>query len=227
MSGEKRMTRIYLVRHGEAMGNVQEFFQGRIDCDLSPKGEKQLERLAERFKSINYDVIYSSPLIRAMKTADAVNSSLKLPIIKDERLIEINGGAWEGMKWTEIAEKYPIQHDIWKNDMKRFSIDGGETMTEVYERMKNAVTNLADINRGKTVVIVSHGCALRNYLSCAEFGTSDRLADVGWSDNTAVSLVEYDDSLNPAVVFKNDSAHLPHELSTLAFSQWSKYDEKK
>ncbi|MGN0609235.1 MAG: histidine phosphatase family protein [Oscillospiraceae bacterium] len=221
------MTRIYFVRHAEAMGNVREFFQGRIDCDISEKGAKQLEKLAERFKTVDYDVIYSSPLIRTMKTAEAVNSRLKLPIIKDERLIEINGGVWEGRKWTEIAEKYPKEHDTWKNNMKAFEIEDGETMTEVYERMKAAVTDIADKNRGKTVVIVSHGCALRNYLSFAEFGSPDGLSEVGWSDNTAVSLIEYDDDLTPTIIYKNDSSHLPHELSTLAFSRWSKYDEKK
>ena len=87
--------------------------------------------------------------------------------------------------------------------------------------------DIADKNRGKTVVIVSHGCALRNYLSFAEFGSPDGLSEVGWSDNTAVSLIEYDDDLAPTIIYKNDSSHLPHELSTLAFSRWSKYDEKK
>ena len=221
------MTRIYFVRHAEAEGNVKEFFQGRINCDISEKGAVQLGYLAKRFENIEYDTIYSSPLKRAMATAKAVNSRLQLPIIEREDLIEINGGVWEGKLWTEIEKEYPAEHELWKNDMKHFSVKDGECMTEVYERMKNAVAEIVRENRDKTVVVVSHGCALRNYLAYAEFGSMDMLGEVGWSDNTAVSLIEYDDNFAPKIVFKNDSSHLPPEASTLAFSRWSKYDEKE
>lgn len=221
------MTQIYFVRHAEAQGNVEEFFQGRIDCDISKKGSVQLEYLAKRFENINYDVIYTSPLKRAVATAEAVNRRLRLPLNKREDIIEINGGVWEGMLWTDIEKEYPAEHNLWKNDMKRFSIKDGENMTQVYERMKAAVDDIVKKNIGKTIVVVSHGCALRNYLSFAEFGSPDRLGDVGWSDNTAVSLIEYDDEAKPKIIFKNDSSHLPPEASTLAFSRWSKYDEKE
>lgn len=221
------MTKVYFVRHAEAEGNVKEFFQGRIDCDISEKGKIQLEYLAKRFETIDYDTIYSSPLKRAMATANAVNARLKLPIIKREDIIEIHGGVWEGMLWTDIEKKYPAEHNLWKNDMKNFYVEGSERMSEVYERMIKAVDSIVRENEGKTVVVVSHGCALRNYLSYAEFGSADRLGDVGWSDNTAVSLIEYDEALRPKIIFKNDSSHLPPEASTLAFSRWSKYDEKE
>lgn len=221
------MTKIYFVRHAEAQGNVEEFFQGRIDCDISKKGAVQLEYLAKRFENIDYDVIYTSPLKRAVATAEAVNRRLRLPLNKREDIIEINGGVWEGMLWTDIEKEYPAEHNLWKNDMKRFSIKDGENMTQVYERMKAAVNDIVKKNIGKTIVVVSHGCALRNYLSFAEFGSPDRLGDVGWSDNTAVSLIEYGDEAKPKIIFKNDSSHLPPEASTLAFSRWSKYDEKE
>lgn len=221
------MTKVYFVRHAEAEGNVKEFFQGRTDCEISEKGKIQLEYLAKRFETIDYDAIYSSPLKRAVATANAVNRRLKLPIIERGDIIEIHGGVWEGMLWTDIEKKYPAEHNTWKNDMKNFYVEGSERMSEVYERMKNAVSQIVRENEGKTVVVVSHGCALRNYLSYAEFGSPDRLGDVGWSDNTAVSLIEYDEALRPKIIFKNDSSHLPPEASTLAFSHWSKYDEKE
>jgi probable phosphoglycerate mutase len=221
------ITKIYLVRHGEAMGNVMEFFQGRTDCDISPKGEKQLEKLAERFADVKYDAIYSSPLLRARKTADAINRTHGLPVHIDERLIEIDGGAWEGMKWTEIAEKFPNEYEIWKNRMKDFSVIGSENMMQVYERMKACVKEIAAENIGRTAVIVSHGCAVRNFLSFAEFSSPYCLGEVGWSDNTAVSLIKYgDDPDCPKIVYKNDSSHLPKELSTLAYSRWNKYEKE-
>ncbi len=125
------MTKIYLVRHAEAMGNVEEFFQGRTDCEVSEKGKKQLELLAERFRDIQIEVIYSSPLKRTIDTAEAVNKYHDLPIIRDEGLIEINGGVWEGKPWADLPRLYPVEYDLWQNKMYAFYIDEGEKMTEV------------------------------------------------------------------------------------------------
>ncbi|MDE5858882.1 MAG: histidine phosphatase family protein [Oscillospiraceae bacterium] len=216
------MLKIYFVRHAEAMGNVLEFFQGRTDCEVSEKGEKQLALLAERFRDIAIERIYSSPLKRTLLTAEAVNKYHGLPIIKDEGLIEINGGVWEGKPWADLPKLYPVEYDLWQNRMYDFYTKDGEKMTEVFERMKNTVSNIAAENVGRTIAVVSHGCALRNYLCYANGDSIEHLKDVGWSDNTAVSLVEYDDALNPKIIFKNSNEHLTGELSTLSHSQWCK-----
>ncbi|MDE6747219.1 MAG: histidine phosphatase family protein, partial [Oscillospiraceae bacterium] len=114
------MLRIYFVRHAEAMGNVQEFFQGRTDCEISERGAKQLEYLAEWFKDVPIERIYSSPLKRTISTAEAVNRHHGLPIIEDERLIEIDGGVWEGKPWAELPVLYPVEYDLWQNRMEDF-----------------------------------------------------------------------------------------------------------
>lgn len=214
------MLKIYFVRHAESIGNVQEFFQGRTDCEISEKGARQLECLAERFRNISIDRIYSSPLKRTIATAKAVNKYHNLPIIQDERLVEINGGVWEGKPWSEIPKLYPTEHYIWQNRMQDFRVDDGESMTEVFERMKDAVADIAAQNHGRTIAVVSHGCSLRNYLCYAMGMPIEKLKDVGWSDNTAVSLVEYDDNLIPKIIFYNNNDHLNEELSTLSHSEW-------
>ena len=91
------MTRIYLVRHAEAAGNKQRFFQGHMDGKVSDKGHVQISLLAKRFENIKLDAVYSSPLSRAVETANGVNSGSGLEIITDERLMEINGGVFEGV----------------------------------------------------------------------------------------------------------------------------------
>lgn len=212
--------KIYFIRHAEAMGNVQEFFQGRTDCEISEKGARQLECLAERFRDIPIEKIYSSPLRRTMSTANAVNKYHNLPIIRDERLVELDGGVWEGKPWADLPTLYPVEYNLWQNRMQDFYIENGEKMTEVFERMKNAVTDIAAQNHGRTIAVVSHGCALRNYLCYAMGKPIDCLKEVGWSDNTAVSLVEYDDNLVPKIIFRNSNEHLSAELSTLAHSAW-------
>lgn len=215
------MTRIYLVRHAEAMGNVEEFFQGRTDCEVSEKGKKQLELLAERFRDIPIEAIYSSPLKRTIDTAEAVNKYHNLPIIRDEGLIEIHGGVWEGKPWADLPKLYPVEYELWQNKMHKFYIAEGEKMTEVFERMKAAVNKIAAENDGRTIAVVSHGCALRNFLCYAMGKQISALKDVGWSDNTAVSLVEYEENGVPKIIFKNSNDHLTGELSTLSKSKWS------
>ena len=218
------MTKIYLVRHAEALGNVREFFQGRTDCDVSERGEKQLECLAEHFKNIPIEAIYSSPLKRTLSTAAAVNKYHNLPIQKDEGLIEINGGVWEGKPWADLPKLYPVEYGLWKNRMEDFYIKDGEKMTEVFDRMKSAMDRIAAENEGKTIAVVSHGCALRNFLCYAMGKPISALKEVGWSDNTAVSLVEYESGV-PKIIFKNNNEHLPDELSTLSRSRWSEPDD--
>ena len=214
------MVKIYLVRHAEAEGNVKEFFQGRSDTEVSEKGRLQLERLAERFKDIPIEALYSSPLKRAFSTAEAVNRFHRLPIITDNELIELNGGDWEGVKWADLPEKFPSELRLWKVEINHFSAPGGESTQQVYDRMKTAMKRIASENQGRTIAVVSHGMAIKAYLNCADGREWDNYKDPGWSDNTAVSLIEYSDELVPRIVFKNDSSHLEGGLSTLAVSKW-------
>lgn len=214
------MVKVYFVRHAEAEGNVKEFFQGRINTEVSEKGRRQLECLAERFREISFDEIYSSPLKRTVSTAEAINRYHHKEIHFDDGLMEINGGVWEGVAWADLPEKYPVEYDQWVNRMWEFSPENGEKMTEVFERMKKTVDRIVRENEGKTIVIVSHGCALRNYLCYANGDDITHLKDVGWSDNTAVSYAEYDENFVPRIIFKNNADHLTGDLSTLAASKW-------
>lgn len=214
------VTTVYLIRHGEAMGNVNETFQGHIDCEISPKGKKQLECLKERFKDIPYDVIFSSPLIRAMDTAKAVNYYHSHTIQQDKGLMEINGGGMEGVKWSELVTLFPKEFELWSSNHSKFAIADGESMEQLYNRITLTVTKLAARNRGKTIAIVSHGCAIRNFLCYAHDIPLSGIGDLPWSDNTAVSKIEFDHNLKPTIVFENNSDHLLPELSTLSTQKW-------
>jgi broad specificity phosphatase PhoE len=220
------VTKLYLVRHAEAEGNVQEFFQGNIDTAVTEKGLRQLDCLAERFRDIPFDVLWSSPFQRAKQTAEAVNRYHGLALHTDFELREINGGNWEGKKWKDLPALYPHEYQLWTEKMWLFCAPEGDAMTKVYARMQDVMQRIAAENAGKTVAVVSHGCALRNFLAFVEFQQIGGLPDVGWSDNTAVSLVEYDcDARTWKLIFKNDSSHLPPELSTLRNSAWNQYEK--
>lgn len=214
------MTRIYLVRHAEAEGNVMRVFQGHINADVSPRGELQLQRLGERFARTAFDAVVSSPLRRAYKTAEAVNRRHGLYIDTDENLMEINGGCFEGKPWERLPRLYPALHDAWENRPWDFAPDGGEAMRRVYARMRDALAGIAGRHVGGTVCVVSHGCAIRNFLCYAHGWPIERLNDVPWCDNTAVSIIEYGRDGTPRVVEENDASHLDETVSTFATQDW-------
>lgn len=208
------VTKIYLIRHAEAEGNVVPFFQGGIDTELTEKGRQQLEYLAERFRDIPLDAIYFSPYRRAQMTAEAVNRYHRLNMIPEYDLRELNGGLWEGRRIAELQAEYPEEFRVWTERLYDFQAPDGEAMTEIYARICRIMQQIAEENIGKTVAVFSHGCALRNFLSYVEFGTLARMMEVGWGDNTAVALTEYDPESGWKLIFKNDSSHLPQDAHT-------------
>ena len=219
------MTRIILVRHCEAQGNTNGVFQGHTDCEISGNGATQLELLGVRCRNMPIDAIYSSPLKRAFTTAEAINRYHSLPIQIEPRLMEINGGAWEGVSWGDLPLIYPEETKIWNTRPYDFAPKGGESMRTVYARMWEGITDIVQLNQGKTVCITSHGCAIRNFLCHALNKPIEQINDVGWCDNTAISLIDFDEELHSSVVMMNDASHLTPETSVFMHQTWWKPEE--
>ena len=219
------VTTVYIIRHCESEGNITEIFQGHYDGDVTPKGQLQLDKLAERCKDIPFDVIYASPLKRAYKTAEAVNRYHNLPIHKEPGIMEINGGDMEGHRWDKLDELFPEENKKWQTDFCNFKAPNGESVRDVYKRMKETVTRIVSENKGKTICLCSHGGAIRIF-SCYAHGLPvERIDDMVWCDNTAINCYEFDDSLTPKVVFENSCEHINNDESTKAHQLWWK-DEK-
>lgn len=213
-------TTIIVVRHCEAEGNIKRYFQGHTDGQVSERGKMQLDLLAERMKDIHIDAIYSSPLSRAKATADAINRGRDLPVILDSRLMEINGGLLEGVKWSEFPALYPEQAEDWNLKPWLFHAPKGESMKEVYDRIYAAILDIAKENVGKTVAVASHGCAIRNLICRAKGLPIESLNDVAWCDNTSINIIEFDEELNPSVICENDRSHLEHGMSAMDTQTW-------
>ena len=206
------MTDIYIVRHCEAEGNNKRLFQGSTDCDITEMGEKQLELLKKRFSDIYLDIIYTSPLIRARKTALAIKGDREIPIVSDKGFTEIHGGVVEGKPFNEAFGNIPGLAEAWNNAPQDFAPEGGEPMRHAYERIWNAVLRVARENRGKTVAVATHGGVTRCLNCRLVFGAIERLKDMTWCENTGVTLLRFSDDLTPEIVFMNDTTHLPDEL---------------
>lgn len=207
------MTKIILVRHCQAEGNLKRFFQGKIDSDITMLGKKQIAQAAALLSAEPIDVIYSSPKQRARKTAEGINIYHEVPIIFDDRIVEIDAGKWEGVPLVEVAQIYPEQYDNWTNNPAAFHAPEGESMAQVYDRVKAALLDIAAANPDKTVCVVSHGCAIKNMMCFAHGYTVDRIKEVPLGTNTCVNVIRFDENLKPEIILENYTEHLQEGFS--------------
>ena len=189
------VTKIYLVRHAHAKGNEERFLQGCLDTPLSSKGKSQLEDLKIKFKGRAIDKIYSSDLERARLTAMAIKSvsNFNEEIILKKELREMFFGSLEGEKISRFYGEFKALSDVWDNNPKEFASPKGESMREVYDRLGLALDEIVSQNKGKTIAIVSHGCAIRNI--CARFlGGIGYLGITPWVKHSGYAVLTLDEN---------------------------------
>ena len=215
------MTKIYLIRHGEAEGNLYRLWQGHWDGRITPMGYKQIDALAGRFKDVSLDTLYSSDLRRAVSTAEAITRFHDLRLHTTPRLREINCGPWEGMPFGNVEHDFPVEMGYFNNDPDRWRVDGAETFRQCRERILSVLTEIAEANDGKTVAVVSHGMAIRTILAYFLGVSSENIRTLPHGDNTCVAYLIYDRG-RFSVEYYNDNSHLPAEISTFARQTWWK-----
>lgn len=151
------MTEIILVRHGQTEWNRIERFRGHTDVPLNETGLAQAEATGKRiFAEFNPVAIYSSPLSRAVKTAEAIGKHFDIPIQPHPGLLDINYGEWHGLTPAEARLRWPVQVDNWYNHPDQALIPGGETLADLCRRAMQTVQELADQHAGETIVLVGH-----------------------------------------------------------------------
>ena len=215
------MTRVYLIRHAEAEGNIYRRAQGQYDGAVSAKGLRQIDALAERFRSERIDALYSSDLSRTIATAGAITKYHAVPLQLDQRLREIDLGPWEDVPFGDLLYRDPAQMHAFNDDPAAWNVPGAETFPALTKRIRGAVTDLAARHDGQTIVCVSHGMAIRSLTADILGVPSTEIHRVVHGDNTAVTLLEAEgDALR--VVYASDAGHLPPELSTFARQSWWK-----
>ena len=221
------LVKIYFIRHCEAEGNKAKIFQGSTDCDVSDKGARQLEYLNKRFENIHIDKAIASPLKRAYKTALAAAEGKGLEVIADPDFTEIHGGFIEGMTFKKIFSDYAELERIWQEEPQNFAPDKGEPMRKVFDRAKKAIHKVAEDpeNEGKTILIASHGAVTKCLMCYLVLGDVERLIEIPWANNTAVSYIEYEKG-KFEVKYYNDDSHIPQDFSTDVEKLWESEEEK-
>ncbi len=162
----------YLFRHGETDYNKEQRWQGcSVDSELNSAGRAQAHELARRLKDSGLQIIYSSPLKRALETARIVASIRQIPVEIAADLREACLGEAEGMYRTDVAQKFADVFAAWYGDNLDVGFPGGETRRQIQERMFNVVDSLLDAPQ-QIIGISSHGSSLRHLLM--KFGFEPR-----------------------------------------------------
>ena len=212
------MTRIYLIRHAEAEGNLYRIAHGQYDSLITPRGYRQIAALEKRFRDVEIDAVYSSDLFRTKTTASAIYKPKGLALHTRRDLREILMGTWEDVRWVDLARMHNEMLQNFGRRMDIWSAPGAERAEEVQQRMLAAVRDMAQKHPNGTVAAFSHGMALRILLSAVEGYPLSEFYKTRNGDNTAVSLLEVEgDEIR--LVFRDDNSHLLTEEGLTIFGQ--------
>jgi broad specificity phosphatase PhoE len=151
------MTRFILVRHGETEWNRVERFRGRADVLLNETGLAQAEATGLRIHGEwQPNTVYSSPLSRAVRTAEAIAKQFDLPVQIHPGLADIDYGEWQGLTPDEVRDRWPAALHAWYHQPDQAIIPGGETLAQLRSRGMSAVNELSTRHAEQTIVLVGH-----------------------------------------------------------------------
>jgi probable phosphoglycerate mutase len=200
-------TRIVIVRHGETTWGAVSRFAGREDVPLTPRGEAEAASVGERVARIGPAVVATSPLQRCRVTADAIGEVSGVPVVVVQGLTDGALGEWSGYTAAQIAERWPEQFAVWRADPDARP-PGGESFTEVRERVVPVISGLARRYRGHTVVIVTHAAVTKMVLVHALGVPSDAAYRLR-IDTASVSGLTVEQDGRTVVWAVNEVGHLP------------------
>ncbi|MEY4563683.1 MAG: hypothetical protein RLZZ618_2960 [Pseudomonadota bacterium] len=153
----EQTTRILAIRHGETAWNVDSRIQGQLDIPLNELGRWQAEQLERVVGGEGLAAVYTSDLLRAFETAEAVGRGTGLPLVTDVGLRERGFGEFEGHTFAEIEAKFPEQSARWRQRDPEYSPPGGESLRDFYARCVATATRLAAAHPGEAIALVAHG----------------------------------------------------------------------
>ncbi len=197
---------LILVRHGQTDWNVSARYMGWIDQGLNREGLEQAEKLARRLDPWPISAVFSSPLSRALRTAEIIAGPHSLRVKTMTELGEMRIGDWEGMFAMDIASLYPELWRTWRANPGDFRMPNGESLGEVRERAVEAFGRVMERAEGKMVLAVTHDVVVRLLVAeCLGVNTGIyRRLEVG---NASMTVIERDGARLKLKVM-NDTCHL-------------------
>jgi len=192
-------TTFVLVRHGETHWNREHRFQGHADGSRNETGRDQAHALADALAGERFAAAYSSPLRRAVETAEIVTARLGIAFEASDGLMEVDVGSWSGLTTTEVEQRFPQGFRLWKETWAGGWTDG-ETYDELGARVVAELLVVAERHAGERVLAVTHGGAIRSVLAAAAgVSFASGRAKIGFVENCAVVRIAIREGVIEAV----------------------------
>ncbi len=196
---------IILARHGETEWNVVEVFRGRVDIGLNETGVRQAGLLAGYLRDVRLDAVYSSPLKRALHTAEIIAGRQGINVNINPGLIDCDFGEWQGLALKEVEDKFRELYTEWANHPERVRFPGGESLDDVKRRALAVVDDVIARYKG-TVALVSHR-VVNKVLICALLGLDNSHFWNIRQDTCGVTVFSCEDG-RYVLTRHNDTSHL-------------------
>ncbi|MGP3685634.1 bifunctional RNase H/acid phosphatase [Streptomyces sp. IBSNAI002] len=199
-----------LLRHGETALTPQKRFSGTggSDPELSPAGRRQASAVAEALAARGtVQTVVSSPLRRCRETAQAVADRLGLTVTVEEGLREVDFGAWEGLTFAEVRERYPDDLQAWLDSPRAAPTGGGESFTTATRRISATRDRLLTEHAGRTVLLVTHVTPVKILVRLALGAPPEALFRMELSAASLSAVAYYADG-NASLRLLNDTSHL-------------------
>jgi broad specificity phosphatase PhoE len=199
------MAELILARHGETVWNVEKVYRGRTDVNLDEVGIKQAELLGKHLSDWELEAIYSSPLRRALDTANIIARYQKIGIHIDEGLIDFDYGEWQSLSEQRVKNLYPTLHNEWHNNPHKVRMPGGESLEDVKKRAIKVVDDVLSEYQG-SVLLVSHR-VVNKVLICSLLGLGNSYFWNIKQDVGGITIFNYVDG-RFILTKHNDTSHL-------------------
>ena len=182
------MTRFVCVRHGQSEGNRDGVFVGQTDIPLTYMGREQAKLAGKALAGEKFDLAFASPLSRAFETGKIALSVHGMIPTPNQGFLEINGGKWEKMHFSDLPLQYPEEYRLWREDFGHACPPEGEPTAHLGERVIAETLRLAKCYPEKNIFIASHATPIR-MLRVASMGLSPEDAQkVMWPANASISV---------------------------------------
>ena len=162
------MIELILARHGETAWNVEKIYRGRSDVGLDEVGIKQAELLGKYLSNYGLKAVYSSPLKRALDTANIIARYQKIHVQIAEGLLDFDYGEWQCLPERDVKRLHPALLNEWHNNPQRVRMPGGESLEDVRKRATEVINDILSNYQG-SVVLVSHR-VVNKVLICSLLG---------------------------------------------------------
>jgi len=202
------MATVILVRHGETEWNRREIFRGRADVELNQRGREQAKALGVALEGRSLDAVYSSPLSRAVETAEAIAEPHGMAVEIEDGFVDFDYGIWQGLAHDEVRQRYPGVYQDWIDRPHTVRMDDGESLRMVRRRAMQALMNVVDRHRDETVVIVAHR-VVNKVVLCAVLELDNSHFWRIRQDTCALNVFEWSDG-RFVIRLLNDTCHLEH-----------------